>query len=349
MGESIEVDEKKLWHVEPFNPGDMKDPLQDESSFATLFPRYREKYLKDIWPLVTEELNKYGVKCTLDLREGSMSVNTTRRTWDPVAILKARDVIKLLSRSVPVQQALKMFKDDETACDIIKIGNFTRSKERFVKRRQRLLGPNGQTLRALELLSNCYLLVQGNTVAAMGPFKGLREVRNIVEDCMCNVHPIYHIKSLMIKRELAKDPTMKNENWERFLPKFKKQTPPPRPKKKKEKKKYTPFPPPQQPRKEDLAIESGEYFMTAQQEAEKKRQEKKVKQTQKQQDKQHQRQKVFQPPVEKARKVVKEDVVTSDSVSQAVENIKKRGVKRKLSPEGALSDFVSTPLKKPRT
>ncbi len=95
----------------------------------------------------------------------------------------------------------------------------------------------------------------------------------------------------MIKRELAKDPALATESWDRFLPKFRKKhlktsektsrknervqeknearkaagLPPleEAKKDKKEKKVYTPFPPPQQPRKVDLQLESGEYFLKA--------------------------------------------------------------------------------------
>lgn len=299
---SWDTDDIDKWKIEEFTPADNAGgTFAEESSFATLFPKYREVYLREVWPLVTRALQKHGLACTLDLVEGQMTVKTTRKTFDPAAILKARDLIKLLARSVPAPQALKILEDG-VACDIVKIRNLVGNKERFVKRRQRILGPGGSTLKALELLTQTYILVHGNTVSVMGPYKGLKEVRRVVEDTMANVHPIYLIKELMIKRELAKDPNLANESWDRYLPNFKKRSLSkrrvPHKVEDKSKKNYTPFPPAPEKSKVDLQIESGEYFLAKEAKQRAVQAERADKAKQKKEEKMRERELEFVPPEE---------------------------------------------------
>jgi len=153
-------------------------------------------------------------------------------------------------------------------------------------------------LKAIELLSQCYVLVQGQTVSIIVTVKCIKQVRRIIEDCFKNIHPIYHIKELMIRRELEKDPEMKEENWERFLPNFKKRNVQ-RKKLKiaKKKKSKDVFPPQQHPRKEDIQMETGEYFLNEQERESKKRFERREDQKAKSAEKRRERAKDYDPAV----------------------------------------------------
>eukprot|EP00002_Diphylleia_rotans_P016299 TRINITY_DN3172_c0_g1_i2.p1 TRINITY_DN3172_c0_g1~~TRINITY_DN3172_c0_g1_i2.p1 ORF type:complete len:196 (+),score=68.21 TRINITY_DN3172_c0_g1_i2:636-1223(+) len=185
----------------------------------------------------------------------------------------------------------------------------------------------------------------------MGPYTGLKQVRRIVEECMQNVHPIYNIKTLMIKRELAKDPKLKDENWDRFLPHFKKKTQKAKKtaeenqKEKRKKKEYTPFPPAQTPRKIDIEMESGVYFLSEKEKSAKKVEERKKSQKEAEVRRIEKRNEAFVAPQEKTYtpQAKKEDSL-EDLKSRV---IAKSAVAKKAAKEGGLEDYLEAkPAKK---
>ncbi|KAF3859642.1 hypothetical protein F7725_022041 [Dissostichus mawsoni] len=205
-----------------------------------------------------------------------------------------------------------------------------RNRERFVKRRQRLIGPKGSTLKALELLTNCYVMVQGNTVSALGPFNGLKEVRKVVMDTMKNIHPIYNIKTLMIKRELSKDTDLRSQSWERFLPKFRHKKPGQTPGTQEEEREERIHTVPPRAAREHGAGH-GEFFLRESVKKRKKMEEVKVKQAEALTKKQEERNKAFIPPKEKPlmKKSAKEGKLDIEALK---EKVKKAKTKRLGAP-----------------
>ncbi len=133
-----------------------------------------------------------------------------------------------------------------------------------------------------------------------------------------------------------KDPELANENWERFLPHFKKRTLSKRKKPlkitDKSKKPYTPFPPPQEKSKVDLQIESGEYFLGKQAKERAAREEREERQREKQAEKKVARQKEFVPPQEKDSGSLKKEKKRKREEADGVE-VKKKKKRRAVDEE----------------
>ena len=177
-------------------------------------------------------------------------------------------------------------------------------------------------------------------MCAMGYFKDIKTVMRVVTDCMRNVHPIYSIKELMIRKELAKNPDLVDENWDRFLPNFKKQNVK-RKKvaadKRKKKKEYTPFPPEQLPRKEDIAMMSGEYFLSDKAKEDLKNKKKREEKLARKQEKIEAKNREFEAPEEdlpvkkekKARRQSNEDMPKRPEI----EDLKNKFLKKRKKTE----------------
>jgi len=104
----------------------------------------------------------------------------------------------------------------------------------------------------------------------------------------------------MIKRELAKDPKLANQSWDRFLPKLPKKSLSKRrtPHVIHDKKNKPLFPPPQTPRKVDLQMESGEYFLKGWEKKAREKEGQEMARIQKKREQEEERMKDFIPPKE---------------------------------------------------
>lgn len=244
-------------HDVKFSEKDFKYEFVETSSEAVMFPKYREKYIEQTQKYIIKALEGKNISCEIVLEKRVIDVATNKSTRDPFIFIKAVNFVKLVSRGVGVEEAMKVL-EDEYFCEVIDIKKLASSDKVFEKRRDRLIGPKEMTLKAIQILTKCYVLVHGKTVSIIGSFRGIEEVKKIVIDCMNNIHPMYQIKKLVEKRKLEGDSTKEGEDWSRFLPEIKKSN-------KKSKKKTVGrhsgnMPSDIPKRKEDIEMETGEYF-----------------------------------------------------------------------------------------
>ena len=237
---TLEFDESKFKHA-----------FLETSSFSVMFAKHRLEYLRSVESFIKKACSRKNIEYTANYDEYTMEVSTTGRTRDPYVIIKGQSMIELLSKGVPLECAAEVLEEDIFS-DIIPTHLLCSNEKTFERRKHRILNP--KILKALELLTKCKVFISGKVACVVGNFRGLTDAKSVLISCFENLHPVYAIKELIIKRKLAKE--NKEGDWSRFMPEIKKTHA------KKKVKARTPGGMPEEiaPTKEDIARETGEYY-----------------------------------------------------------------------------------------
>lgn len=151
-----------------------------------------------------EDIEKrLGVELLIDSKMGDVEVDD-RRAEDPLAQIKAGNVVRAIARGFAPQIAKKLYSDD-MYLTVLDIHEFVGKNKTHVRRvTARVVGTEGKTRRHVEELTGANISVYGHTVAVIGPLEGHDVAREALSMLLSGSEHASVYKFLEAKRRAAR-------------------------------------------------------------------------------------------------------------------------------------------------
>ncbi|CAL8166803.1 unnamed protein product [Prunus armeniaca] len=130
---SRDPDISKMLYNRRFEPLLNEDGKPQGIAFSRHFPKCHATFLQEAWPKVKSALKEHGIICRLDVILINLDADTnqvfgyitikTSKTTDPDIIVKAKQLVHLLSIRIPVNQAIRVLTLSDMHGDIIQLGD----------------------------------------------------------------------------------------------------------------------------------------------------------------------------------------------------------------------------------
>ena len=142
----------------------------------------------------------------IDSKEGLVHIVNTPEAENPLAVWKARDIIKAIGRGFSPERALNLL-DEEAYLEIIDLSAIFGRNEKAIKRiKGRVIGEAGKTRKLIEELTGTVLSVYGNTISLIGPIKILKIAKKAVNMLIDGLsHSTVYQFLYKKRREMKKD------------------------------------------------------------------------------------------------------------------------------------------------
>jgi len=99
---------------------------------------------------------------------------------EPYKILRAKLIFQALGKNFEVEDAM-LLSSDEYFFEILNIKEFTRSRNRMIQLKGRIIGKKGKVRRKIEELTNTKISVYGNTISIIGKYEDILLAKKAIE------------------------------------------------------------------------------------------------------------------------------------------------------------------------
>lgn len=121
-----------------------------------------------------------GCRIRIDGETGEVEVDD-ERAFEPVLVLKTRDVVRAIGRGFSPDHAMRLYQDD-TYLDIIDLTDYVGKQTKDLERvRARIIGTHGKTRRFIEESCGVEMSILGKTASIIGESDEVAKAHEAVE------------------------------------------------------------------------------------------------------------------------------------------------------------------------
>ena len=99
---------------------------------------------------------------------------------DPVSVLRTKEIVRALGRGFDFQTALNLL-DEEYFLEVIELKQFSKSRNRQMELKGRVIGSEGVVKRKIEEATETKIAVHGKTISIIGKWKNTRIAKQAIE------------------------------------------------------------------------------------------------------------------------------------------------------------------------
>jgi ribosomal RNA assembly protein len=117
----------------------------------------------------------------VDSEAGSIAISPTEETEDPLAVWKARYIVKAIGRGFNPEISVKLM-GDETILEIINLPDYVgKSKKAILRQKARIIGKDGRTKDIITDMTGVDISIYGKTVSIIGDMEQIHIAKEAVE------------------------------------------------------------------------------------------------------------------------------------------------------------------------
>nr|BAS01496.1 rRNA processing protein Mis3 [Lotharella vacuolata] len=152
-----------------------------QNIFSILYPKYRESYLIKKWNDIRKIMKKYNLNIEIHKNSRTLIIKNSIYTKDIYLLIKGRDFLRLVVRSVSLSIAKKIFNEGISCCiinmDFFFKKNIKHEKNLICKWKREYL-----IFKVLEFITKCYIIKRGDSISIIGPYKNIKNLLGMINN-----------------------------------------------------------------------------------------------------------------------------------------------------------------------